>query len=89
MKGIAGDQRQQLTGGSLQNPGLVRKHYIGEFDTVKVLPSRNRDSDEIARLNFTQMPKKSIAMRGKRYIARLSWQRSPRDMSNRDSKDLR
>jgi hypothetical protein len=35
------------------------------------------------------MPKKSIAMRGKRCIARLSWQRSPRDVSNRYSKDSR
>jgi len=33
------------------------------------------------------MPKKSIAMRGKRHIARLSWQRSPREMSNGYSKD--
>jgi hypothetical protein len=48
MKGIAGDQRQQLTCGRLQNPGLVGKNDIGELDTVKVLPSRNRNSNEIA-----------------------------------------
>jgi hypothetical protein len=35
------------------------------------------------------MPKKSITMRGKRYIARLSWQRSPRDMSNGYPQDSR
>jgi len=89
MKGITGDQRQQLTCGSLQNPGLVGKDDIGELDTVNVLPSGNRNSDEITRLKFTQMPKKSIAMRGKRYITCLSWQRSSRDMSNGYSKDFR
>jgi len=48
MKGIAGDQRQELTGGRLQNPGLVGKDDIGELDTVKVLLSRNRNPNEIA-----------------------------------------
>ena len=86
IKGITGDQRQQLTRGRLQNPRLVRKDNIGESDTVEVLPSRNRNSDEIAGLEFTQTPKEGIAVRSKGYIARLSWQCGPRNMSNGYSK---
>jgi hypothetical protein len=48
MKGITGDQRQELTCGRLQKPGLVGKDDIGELDTVKVLPSRKRNPNEIA-----------------------------------------
>src|SRR5467141_2230163 len=52
VKGVTGDQRQQLTRGRLQNPRLVGTDDIGEPDTVDVLPSRNRHSDEIAILSF-------------------------------------
>src|SRR5467141_1244752 len=62
VKGVTGDQRQQLIRGRLQNPSLVGTDDIGEPDTVDVLPSRNRNSDEIAGLEVTQTPKESIAI---------------------------
>jgi hypothetical protein len=77
VKGVTGDQRQQLTRGRLQNPRLVGVDGIGEPDTVDVLPSRNRNSDEIAGLEFTQTPKESIAVRGNRNVARFPWSAVP------------
>jgi hypothetical protein len=75
-----------LTRGRLQNPCFVGKHNIGEPDAVDVLPSSDGNSDQIAGLEFTQTPKEGIAVRGKGYIARLSWQCGPRNMSNGYSK---
>lgn len=88
MKGITSDERQRLTCRRFHYPRFFRTNNIGEADTIEVLPARNGNTDEIARLEFAQAPKEGIAVRGKGYIAYLSWQGSPRDMSNCYSKYL-